>query len=366
MLEARWPFEAVNVIERSGPACVVLGALHQRRIWPQDLAGMDAEDFESSDGLFGGPPCIAFSMLGKGEGLYSVKGEPFLQCLAMIQVLANREERPLKWVVLENVKAFMYERSSGSAAEEVRKWWAEYMKAWTPLEPYLVNANECHSAQDRARVFLISFALDFAEAVGGLPEKPMVCQTPRLEPFLLPLSVVDEHSKRKPTPKMKKNIEGFARHFKKQMHLTCEQVKGLTETTYAIFDASRKAPVPGVKPSHSSRLFIERCPTLTYQNSYLYVAKLGPDGSKVSSRGRFLDVRERANLCGVEWTSVDGLCSNLEHSRQFGNMIPVDLVGTILERVISKWLVWEQRLVSLSLHNVGSHLASSQSSKCRL
>ena len=55
---------------------------------------------------------------------------------------------------------------------------------------------------------------------------------------------------------------------------------------------------------------IDMVPALCTSNKYLYVIKFGGGidvPEKVPTHGRFLDVRERANVSGIAWKSVEGL-----------------------------------------------------------
>ena len=96
---------------------------------------------------------------------------------------------------------------------------------------------------------------------------------------------------------------------------------------------------------------VDKCPALSTSNTSLYIVKVGPSTSKIPHGGRFMDVQERAAVCGVLWESVNGLCSDRQHAISFGNMIPVDLAGCVLARIMEAWATFEHVALSSGMHS---------------
>ena len=106
----------------------------------------------------------------------------------MVKELSSRDERPLRWIIMENVMSITYNRKSGNALEEINQWWSENMSHWEPLAVWRVNAVECLLPQSRTRVFLVSQERQYSDMVSGMPSGPAVCfdeEIKLLEPFLV-------------------------------------------------------------------------------------------------------------------------------------------------------------------------------------
>jgi site-specific DNA-cytosine methylase len=113
-LEAMWPINHVNTIELRPAACAVLTKLYGgEKVVPRDITKVALADLQSCEGFVGAAPCTTFSLLGGGSGLESGTGQLFMKQLVMAAALANRGDRKLRWVVIENVEAILYKRASG-------------------------------------------------------------------------------------------------------------------------------------------------------------------------------------------------------------------------------------------------------------
>jgi hypothetical protein len=120
--------------------------------------------------------------------------------------------------------------------------------------------------------------------------------------------------------------------------------RSLQKPVYAVVDASRKPCTEGSAKTFRSQVCINFCPTFSTSNKYLYLLKAGDtECDKVPSGGRFLDVKERALMCGVVWGSIGDLHSDNQHVMSFGNMIPVDMAGIVLNAIMCKWKIFEQQ-----------------------
>lgn len=139
----------------------------------------------SSDGFVAGPPCVDFSLLGDGAGMTGIHGSLMGHTLSIIKELSHRGDRPLRWIVLENVAALGYDRKCGNALNAIRAWWSEHMPHWTNLVVWKVDSLDCGLAQRRNRLFLVAFERAFANMVGGLPGAPPLLAKRPLVDFLV-------------------------------------------------------------------------------------------------------------------------------------------------------------------------------------
>ena len=173
----------------------------------------------------------------------------------------------------------------------------------------------------------------------------------KLGEMLYTIDDVEEHATRDPSDIQKSNIEKFNTELDKKI-ADGKIVVPANATMYFVIDASRKGPGHG--RGHS--IHVDRVPTLTTVNRYLYLLRRGPDASKVPENGRFLDIKERAAVCGVKWTSVDGICSRNQHTVHFGNMVPVDMAGVVLAHMIMrKWAIFEKIGLSTGLKRISDN-----------
>ena len=171
--EGGWPAVGKNIVELRKECRLRLNQVHGKAVAKTiNICNLMPEDWDDSQGLFSGPPCIDFSSMGKCAGYDGKHGTLFERLLAVIRDLATRAaQQKLRYVVLENVYAITFNRKkSGNAFLRIRGWWAEHMPDWTPFRLYRMDARDTGLAQRRDRVFLVSFQRDFNEIVGGMPE----------------------------------------------------------------------------------------------------------------------------------------------------------------------------------------------------
>lgn len=182
----------------------------------------------------------------------------------------------------------------------------------------------------------------------GLPEPPQPRFQVRLAPFLCPLTDLTDSGRRQLTALQKQNVAQF-QNVLQASRMSVEGAK------YAIVDASRRPRLPGGPKRFGTKLSIDHCPTLSTNNKALYILPVGIDDAFVPTGGRFIDVKERAAFSGVTWQSVQGACSNAQHLINFGNIIPVDLAGFALAGIMSKWALFEKRILDDGLRGLATH-----------
>lgn len=331
LIEGQWPHRTANVIEKRAECIGVLDRLHgSGTARCEDIMNIKLQQWADSEGLMCGPPCVDFSMQGNGEGLYGAHGSLFGHTLGMIKGLSHRR-RKLRWIVLENVVAIGYNRAGGNALHEIMQWWSENMPHWTELAVWILDAQDFGLAQRRRRCFLVAFESDFASVVGGLPAEPAKMEKVSLSDFLL------DHA---PNGR-------FFNHGLSELQRTnlaeYEQVFGesdCADSELAVVDISRSPK----SRSFNNRVHAGYCPTLTTQNRYLQVmSKNQSPNAKVPLLGcsRPLILEERALLSGVTWESVMGMQSPNQLVQSFGNIIPVNLAGVVLQVIFDKWAKFE-------------------------
>ena len=144
IMEGDWPVEPVNIVEKRPDACAVLRRLPGHVVWPTTIEECPPQTLDSSDGCIGTAPCITFSKAGNGENFFAYSGSLFIRQLEAIKELAQRKDRPLKWVLLENVWHIMSVNSTTKKRpwDFVTEWWRNNMPGWSCLMPWKVNAEE--------------------------------------------------------------------------------------------------------------------------------------------------------------------------------------------------------------------------------
>ena len=333
-IEGGWLHEPVNVLDWDAKCIEVLTELHGAGVAKQrDIHTYPASSWEPSDGLMAGSPCVAFSRIGRRGGFDTAEGRLFLTLLERVQTLSHGA-RPLRWCVLEMVKGIQSPGKGDNPLSFLKEWWAREMPHWTDLAVWDLCATKAGLPQRRQRLFLVAFSRDFADLVGGLPEKPEEMPMAPLEGFLGVSGMYD-------VPSKGSNNE---RHLAVYQNKFREAPQGVAPPSYAIMNVSRDP----TKKTFSNQLHKDVCPTLTTKNSDLYILAAIPN-SKVPAGGRFLSGRERARLSGVVHDSCARYLSSAQLIKGDGNCIPVDLAGRVLEQVMGCWLKFERRIVELHL-----------------
>ena len=332
--EGEWAFDPVNVFDKE-PRCVrALAALHGEDVAKlNDILSMSDSEWEDSDGLVAGFPCQTHSLCGLGAGLSEddPRVRAFFRLLDVIEMLSKRP-RPLKWIMLENVRAFAMQRARGNAFNALMQIWEARLPAFTSLQLWSVSAN-IHSGvpMSRGRSMMISVARDMEE-VAGTPDMPREIPPEPLENFLLEAESLPQRLLGTHLP----TIAHYRRLFKSSNYAD-------SASNLAVFDASRK-----VHCKWRQSLSVGCMPCIrTHTNSYFVVSRTPT--TKVPDSGRYIDLAEMTQLSGVCPESVAGILSDAELVFSLGNMIPVDLAGVTLQEIMRWWVRWESRMLMPSM-----------------
>eukprot|EP00959_Pyramimonas_sp_CCMP1952_P238929 4993019-Pyramimonas_sp.AAC.1 len=350
MMEGGFPAIFVNIIDKRPECKPVLDSLHRQNI---TMVGLIHEipntSLMTSHGLIAGPPCPDFSLQGTGAGLDGAHGSAFLDLLDLIKHLARQAEGlRLRWVVLESVWSITYTHEGGeNNLLRIRHWWLSNMPDWTDFSVIRMDARDSGMAQRRDRAFLISFQKDFAQVTGTIDCPPAAMDHGRLEDVLE--DVEPNHVERGVTALQEDSIVNYLDKFKNMGRGNIFKTRWFDskypDSDLAIVDASRR---PTSEPGFGNKVHVGYCPTLTTQNRFLVVLSRadGDRNPKVPDKGwRLMTMKERSALSGVVYESVEGLQTEAQLITSFGNAIPVNMAGDIIQLVMDKWAAWEQFLL---------------------
>ena len=96
---------------------------------PKDLMTVPLDDWQSSDVMWISAPCQPHCRIGKGLGDKDPRSLPFWRALEATKALANREDRPLKMVIIENSPGIMDTKKKAGTCfyKLINAWWASQM-----------------------------------------------------------------------------------------------------------------------------------------------------------------------------------------------------------------------------------------------
>jgi len=329
ILEAGWPIQCCNLIDARPQVRVPVERLHgPGSITIGDIKQVILSSLVSSDGLIGGAPCPDFSTLGSGAGIEGSRGSLFFEQLKMVKELASRTDRPLKWVLMENVKGLLVHRHNGCPFNTICEWWDEHMiQTWMPLMYFCVDARDCSLPQSRTRVWVYAFSRMFAATVGGnLP-------TPRVHPRVCVCDFLE------PPNELEQRTMTFDNIITIQEHI--DKVDSMQATDLCIVNADRKSD-----NSFGSHLGVGFSPILTTGNRYLVVIKpTAVTSDKVLKFGRFITLRERCHISGVLPESIIDTASFSQCVLSLGNMIPVNMAGCVMFEMCKLWACYDATLI---------------------
>jgi site-specific DNA-cytosine methylase len=340
MLEAKWPFEVKNGIDHRHQVFPALVELHgdSPELKCMDINKFDDLNLAPSEGYIGTSPCQDFSLLFAGAGVFGDRGCLFIRQLLQVKHLAEKKERPLRWMMLETVMGFLAYREGGCAFHVVQNWWENEMPGWTPLQVWKVQLRDASSACSRGRCVLVSCSKEYINVIGDVPVPPPKHPPVDLETFLMESSRAQ--TLRGSTENLKTNI----RDWNVAMTMTCKEKK--LDCGVGVVDVSRK-----IKGPFKAYVSVGFCPLLTTKNAHLYVLKSKKlCSAKVSGHGRYLKMEERAALHGVVYSSLKGQ-SDRQALISLGNMFPVNLAGVCLHQIMVGWEVFEKRALHGCLMN---------------
>jgi site-specific DNA-cytosine methylase len=333
MMEAGWPFKTVNAIDNNEQVQMPLYRLHgdSDEFKCCDITTIDFDQMKSSEGFIGTAPCQDFSlMLTSSPGLGGLRGRLFMCQLEMIKHLAERKVKPLKWCCMETVAGFMAARNtSASPCQKVEEWWAINMPSWIPLQVWKVNLLDSSSPGSRHRCVMVSFPRFIIGVVGRMPAPPPKHPHVSFEDFLEEYIPEPEPM----SPAIMENSKGWTDKFATM----CEE-KGKQHALGTV-DVSRKV-VSGFNTSIS----MDRCGILTTNNRNLFLLSHNNPADRFPSAGRYLTMKEKAQVQGVVIESLDGMSTHAMEMA-LGNMWPVNLAGVCIRQIMEVWESYENKIM---------------------
>ena len=134
------PDQKGSHLEAPGLPCQRLGGGQNQTLaftQPKDLMTIPLDDWQSSDVMWISAPCQPHCRIGKGLGDKDPRSLPFWRALEATKALANREDRPLKMVIIENSPGIMDTKKKAGTCfyKLINAWWASQMPTWTTLKP---------------------------------------------------------------------------------------------------------------------------------------------------------------------------------------------------------------------------------------
>ena len=303
---------------------------------PKDMRAIPLHDWQSSDVMWISAPCQPHCRIGKGEGNKDARSQPFWRALEATRALANREDRPLKMVIIENSPGIMDKKTKTGECfyDLMTAWWAREMPTWDTLKPLLWDARDSGTALSRSRVFLRSYEMDFLRVVqtlaphlfdgdGGfcVPRQvgmpPLTCF---LNEDLCPIRQQDVKGL-----KLRANIVQYRKYAKAAFESGAE---------IFVVDASRD-PKMGFGAVTSTDVMM----SFTTKNYYLVL--YGRPGSRVAPQeGRWLWLAERSRLCGIPHDDLSAFLSKRQIATGIGNCVPVQVGITLLQPVAECMKIW--------------------------
>ena len=269
--------------------------------------------------LVAGPPCPPWAGNGNHRGADDERAKVFLHIVKMMAALIKSGE--LQATVLENVKGIL-NRQKGEKSfmtklvailqEEIPEF------VW---DVQVLKAKDFLLAQDRTRVFLRGLRLEICD--GAIPPPLQPLGTRSLKDFLAQGVAPVDRSKL--TACMKQNLKDAQSQLQKLL------VEGsLSKDDIVCFPLDRADG-----KIYKRQICIDRVPTLTTSNSYLFISDL-----KLEARDedrdyfRFLLPEERFVLQGFPKKIAGSFNSNALQVQASGNAYPVPLIGAALHGML--------------------------------
>ena len=264
--------------------------------------------------LHGGPPCQAFSAIGKQQGIADERGQLLFQMIRFAEAF-----RP-QAVMLENVRGLLNAKGpDGTPVMEILR--ARFEAIGYRIESQLLTASDYGVAQSRQRVLIVS--------------------TPREVPFHFrmpsanPNPTVGEAILDLPKPATDQESETVPNHIDRTPQRDRERISYVSEGSYL---AKSKAPASircNLKPKDTTkfRRMDRNKPALTLRCGEIFFHPLAD---------RYLTPREYMRLHGFSDTYVlsgpirgrTGQVPNLDQHRQVANAVPPPLAQAIAEQIM--------------------------------
>ena len=339
----KFKFTPVNEFDKEQCCIRALHALHGSRQHDSrclDILESTDADWQDSDGLVGGPPCLPWTVLGSTRGWHDPRSDCFVNLLERIREMSLRK-RPLLWAVIENVESLMWAVNGTRGINKIIDWWHENMPHWEPLDVMVVDSRDCGLPQSRRRVFMVSVSKMVSHVAGMVPEEPAKLTKVKLEPFLS--DGRGAGSREKPlTAKLQANIDYYNATF------SSLQAKDATGAKFACVNVSR---APGEKFKASFKY--DECPTVTFSSRYMYVLKKsGIVSDKVPSIGRFATLEDLCNVSGVSFASLSDVLTKTQMYHALANVITPNAAGVVLASVMKTMAIFETNVIKRDLFSL--------------
>ena len=308
---------------------------------PKDLMTIPLDDWQSSDVMWISAPCQPHCRIGKGLGDKDPRSLPFWRALEATKALANREDRPLKMVIIENSPGIMDTKKKAGTCfyKLINAWWASQMPTWTTLKPLFWDARDSGTAMSRPRVFLRSLQLDFLKLVQPLAQHLFDADGGFTEPprdWHLPLQPLARFLDEDLRPIRRQDVKGrkmWANIVRYRKHAQAAFTSGVE---IFIVHADRD-PDMAFGAITSSDVMM----SLTTKNYYIVL--YGEPGCRVAPKeGRWLSLAERSRLCGIPPDDLSAFLSKRQMATGLGNCVPVQVASTMLKPVAECMRIWNK------------------------
>ncbi len=114
------------------------------------------------DIIVGGPPCQAYSLVGRARDEYGMEGDPRNHLYVQYGRFLNKYTP--KYFVFENVVGLL-SAEKGKYFKNIQKY---FRRLGYAVEPFIVNANQFGVLQNRKRVVMLGWQKDIHSSVGEL------------------------------------------------------------------------------------------------------------------------------------------------------------------------------------------------------
>ena len=290
--------------ERSGENLVQKTYCANNDICPshffQDVRYLDGQEFKNQIDLFiGGSPCQSFSVMGKRKGLEEARGTLFYEYARLVQ-----EIRP---------KVFIYENVPGMLNHDGGNTWKVISNIFSSLSYkwlyWVLNAKDYGLAQNRRRLFVVGYSLDYEDKFHLLekPQEEVLTKTTAdyLEKDVPNKYYLPEKGFYRATDK--KNIKYVAVNTKiSRTQVACQQSNWFGDMRFETEYPQRIADDPRIfKGEYNGQIGVARC----------------------------LTPRECLRLMGFS-DSFQIVVPDAIAYRQSGNSIAVNVIKRVLEQII--------------------------------
>lgn len=289
-----------------------------------ELTKSELEDLipEGVDGIVGGPPCQAFSGMGRG-----IEDDPRRDLLAQYFRIVSILEP--KFFLMENVPGLLFEKN----IHVLRSAIDSLHPKWKVLEPVILDAADYGAPTKRKRVFVVGFNTEKLIA----PDLESITRSngrkTTVKDAIEDLLYTSRPNKEEDVWKHNK-IEGISQ-YATEMRSSCLTFSGHHLTTHRPETISRYASVPagGVDPvgKHKRLSWNGLCPTLRAgtgndRGSYQSVRPLHPELNRV------ITPREAARLQGFPDSFY--FHTTVWHSfRMIGNSVSPIIAEAVLKNI---------------------------------